>query len=46
MEKLASKSIRVAPLLWQKARGKALLQGQTMQSLIANLLKGYLKEAK
>jgi hypothetical protein len=41
---LVSKSIKVDPELWQKARAKALTEGQTMQDLIDRLLREYLKK--
>ena len=41
MEKV-TKSLRVDPGLWQKARAKALLEGMTMQDLVEKLLTQYL----
>ena len=45
MEKV-TKSIRVDPELWHKARVKALSEKMALQDLIARLLKEYLKEKK
>ena len=39
-----SKSIRIDPELWHKARVKALSERMTLQDLIASLLTEYLKE--
>ena len=39
-----TKSIRIDPELWHKARVKALSERMTLQDLIANLLTEYLKE--
>ncbi len=36
------KSVRVDKDLWQKARGKAMAEGKTMQDLVAELLTEYL----
>jgi predicted HicB family RNase H-like nuclease len=41
-----SKSVRIDRDLWQQARAKALSEGKTMQDLIAELLKAYLKGGK
>ena len=38
------KAVRVDPELWNKARVKALSQGVTMENLITQLLKEYLKK--
>ena len=43
MEKV-TKSIRIDPDLWHKARVKALSERMTLQDLIASLLTEYLKE--
>jgi len=39
-----TKSIRMDPELWNKARAKALTEGMTMQDLVDRLLKEYLKK--
>ena len=39
-----TKSIRIDPELWHKARVKALSERMTLQDLIASLLTEYLKE--
>jgi len=39
-----TKSIRIDPELWHKARVKALSERMTLQDLIASLLAEYLKE--
>jgi len=44
--KVVSKSIRVDPELWHKARIKALAEGMTMQDLIEELLIEYLKKKR
>ncbi len=36
------KSVRIDKDLWQKARGKALAEGKTMQDLVTELLTKYL----
>ena len=41
---IVTKSIRVEPDLWRKARSKALADGMTMQDLITKLLTEYLKK--
>jgi hypothetical protein len=41
MEKV-TKSIRIDPELWHKARVKAMVEKKTMQDLIAELLSQYL----
>ena len=41
-----TKSIKIDPELWQKARGKALSEGMTMQQLVASLLTEYLESIK
>ena len=43
MEKV-TKSIRVDPELWLKARAKALGEGMILQDLISKLLTEYLKK--
>ena len=43
MEKV-TKSIRIDPELWHRARVKALSEKMALQDLIAKLLKEYLKE--
>ena len=43
MEKVI-KAVRIAPDLWQQARGKALIEGMSMQGLITKLLTEYLKK--
>jgi len=43
MDKI-TKSIRIDPELWHKARVKALSERMTLQDLIASLLTEYLKE--
>jgi predicted HicB family RNase H-like nuclease len=43
MEKI-SKSIRIDPELWHKAKVKALTERITMQDLITRLLTEYLKK--
>lgn len=42
--KLVTKSIRVDPELWHKARVKALSEKMTLQELIPKLLEQYLEE--
>ena len=37
-----TKSVRVDPDLWRKARAKALAEGMTLQDLITKLLREYL----
>jgi len=44
--KMVTKSIKVDPDLWHKARVKALSENMTLQELIARLLKEYLKEKR
>lgn len=44
--KTVTKSVKIDPDLWQKARGKALGESMTMQDLIAKLLADYLKKKK
>lgn len=39
-----TKSIKMDPELWQKARGKALGEGMTMQDLVTRLLTEYLEK--
>jgi hypothetical protein len=41
---IVTKSIRVDPELWHKAKVKALTEKTTMQDLIAKLLTEYLKK--
>jgi hypothetical protein len=41
-----TKSVLINPDLWQKARGKALSEGMTMQQLIDHLLTEYLESTK
>ena len=41
-----TKSIRIDPELWHKARVKALSERMTLQDLIASLLAEYLKKKK
>lgn len=41
-----TKSIRIDPDLWHKARVKALSERMTLQDLIASLLTEYLKKKK
>ena len=41
---IVTKSIRVDPELWHKAKVKALIEKTTMQDLIAKLLTEYLKK--
>lgn len=43
MEEKVTKSIRMDPDLWRKARAKALSEKATMQDLITRLLTEYLK---
>ena len=43
MEKV-TKSIRIDPDLWHRARVKALAEGKTLQELITKLLTQYLEE--
>ena len=43
MEKV-TKSIRIDPDLWRKARARALSESMTMQDLITKLLTEYLKK--
>lgn len=46
MENLVPKTIRIDPILWHKARVKALSENMTLQDLILKLLEEYLgKEA-
>jgi predicted HicB family RNase H-like nuclease len=42
--KLVTKSIRIDPDLWHRARVKALAEKMTLQDLISRLLKEYLGE--
>ena len=42
--KLVTKSIRIDPDLWHRARVKALAEKMTLQDLITRLLKEYLGE--
>ena len=44
MEDKVTKSIRMDPELWHKAKVKALSEKTTMQELIAKLLTEYLKQ--
>jgi len=44
--KKVTKSIRIDPDLWHKARVKALAEKMTLQDLIAKLLTEYLKKKK
>jgi len=44
--KMVTKSIKIDPDLWHKARVKALSENMTLQELIARLLKEYLKEKR
>ena len=41
---IVTKSIRIDPDLWRKARSKAVAEGMTMQDLITRLLTEYLKK--
>jgi hypothetical protein len=41
---IVSKSVRIDEELWHKAKVKALSEKKTMQDLIAELLKKYLKK--
>ena len=41
-----TKSIKIDPDLWHRARVKALAEKMTLQDLIANLLQEYLGEEK
>ena len=45
MEKV-TKSIKIDPELWHKARVKALSENMTLQELIAKLLIEYLKKKR
>jgi hypothetical protein len=45
-QEMVSKSIRVNPELWHKARVKALSENMTMQDLVEMQLKIYLKKSK
>jgi hypothetical protein len=40
------KSVRVDKALWEKARGKAVAEGKTMQDLVTELLTKYLGPKK
>ena len=42
--KLVTKSIRIDPDLWHRARVKAMADRETLQDLIARLLQEYLGE--
>ena len=44
MADMVTKSIRIDPDLWLKARVKALADGMTMQDLVTKLLMEYLKK--
>ena len=46
MEDKVTKSIRMDPELWHKAKVKALSEKTTMQELISKLLTEYLKPGK
>jgi hypothetical protein len=39
-----TKSLRMDPDLWRRARAKGLAEGKTMQQLITDLLRQYLGE--
>ena len=43
---IVSKSVRIDEDLWHKARVKAMAEKKTMQDLIAELLKQYLKKKR
>ena len=43
MGKIGTKSVRVDPELWERAKDKAKYEGMTMQGLITVLLRKYLK---
>jgi hypothetical protein len=43
---IVSKSVRIDEDLWHKARVKAMAERKTMQDLIAELLKQYLKKGR
>ena len=41
-----TKSIKIDPALWHKARVQALSEGKAIQDLVAELLAEYLKKAE
>lgn len=43
---VVTKSVRIDPDLWHRARVKAMSEKMTLQELITNLLKQYLGEGK